>query len=123
MIAETISARTDRSRPTVMTAPTMVRSCSIPGKPLELGAMSITAGLVYEAMDGSAMRWSPLAHAREAPAPDGAGAQNPGGSELLADADQPVHPRDTCTGEHGPAEGDQHPDAALGGGGVVAGAR
>src|SRR5699024_4321080 len=122
MTAETISARTDRIRPTVMTAPTMVRSCSIPGKPLELGSMSITAVLLHEAMDGSAIRCSPLPHTREAPAPDGAGAQKPSGSELLADADQPVHPRDTGTGEHCPAEGDQHSDTAFGGGGVVAGA-
>lgn len=41
-IAETIRARMERIRPTVMTAPTMMRNCSIPGSPVPFGSMSIT---------------------------------------------------------------------------------
>src|SRR5690625_2669508 len=46
-IAETISASTDRMRPTVITAPTMSRSWSMPGRPELLGSMSITAELLW----------------------------------------------------------------------------
>src|SRR5690625_2477964 len=46
-IAETIRASTDRMRPTVITAPTMSRSCSMPGRPELLGSMSITAELLW----------------------------------------------------------------------------
>jgi hypothetical protein len=43
-IAETISARTERIRPMVITAPTMVRSWLIPGSPLVLGSMLMSIG-------------------------------------------------------------------------------
>ena len=43
-IADTISARTDRMRPMVITAPTMVRSWLIPGRPLVLGSMLMSIG-------------------------------------------------------------------------------
>ena len=41
-IAEMIIASTLRMSPTVITAPTITRSCSIPGSPVQLGSMSIT---------------------------------------------------------------------------------
>ena len=43
-IAETISASTLRIRPMVITAPTMVRSWLIPGRPLVLGSMLMSIG-------------------------------------------------------------------------------
>ena len=43
-IADTINASTDRMRPMVITAPTMVRSWLIPGNPLVLGSMSMSIG-------------------------------------------------------------------------------
>src|SRR5690606_6631106 len=43
-IAETINAKTDRMRPMVMTAPTMVRSWAMPGRPESLGLMSTCIG-------------------------------------------------------------------------------
>src|SRR5690625_1703094 len=124
MIAETISARTLRIRPTVMTAPTMMRSCSMPGKPLELGSMSITAVLLFRE-DGRFCRQVLAAamQTKERPPRSGWALRSQGGSELLADAEQPVHPGDTGTGQDRAAEGDQHSDAAFGGGGIVTGAR
>ncbi|MPM30983.1 hypothetical protein SDC9_77536 [bioreactor metagenome] len=62
-------------------------------------------------------------HTKKRPPPEGRALRSQGGSELLADAEQPVHPGDTGTGEDCAAEGDQHSDAAFGGGGIVAGAR
>ena len=43
-IAEMISASTERMSPTVMTAPTMVRNCAIPGRPESFGVMSMSIG-------------------------------------------------------------------------------
>ena len=43
-IADTISARTLRIKPMVITAPTMVRSWLIPGRPLVLGSMLMSIG-------------------------------------------------------------------------------
>lgn len=45
-IAEMINARTERMRPTVMTAPTMMRNCSIPGSPVPFGSISIKGVLL-----------------------------------------------------------------------------
>src|SRR5690606_19025685 len=38
--------RTERIRPTVMTAPTMMRNCSIPGSPVPFGSISIIGVLL-----------------------------------------------------------------------------
>src|SRR5690625_452695 len=43
-IADTMRANTDRMRPTVMTAPTMVRNWLMPGSPELLGSISICIG-------------------------------------------------------------------------------
>src|SRR5690625_3449163 len=43
-IADTISARTLRMRPMVITAPTMVRSWLMPGRPESFGSMSMSIG-------------------------------------------------------------------------------
>ncbi len=60
----------------------------------------------------------------EAPAPEEPGrAQSVSWSELSADVDEPVHPRDPATGEDGGTERDQHADAPLGRCRVVPGAR
>src|SRR5699024_9104984 len=55
-IAETINAKTLRIRPTVMIAPTMVRSWSIPGSPESLGLMSISAGMTGTRLAASVTR-------------------------------------------------------------------
>lgn len=39
-----MSARTERIRPMVVTAPTIVRNCAMPGRPLELGLMLMSIG-------------------------------------------------------------------------------
>src|SRR5699024_425997 len=43
-IAEMINARTDRMRPMVITAPTIVRSWAMPGRPSLLGSMLMSIG-------------------------------------------------------------------------------
>src|SRR5699024_1370422 len=43
-----------------------------------------------------------------------------GGSKLLAEVDEPVHPRHPGTGEDGGTDGDEDADAAFACGGVVA---
>ncbi len=43
-IAEMISASTDRISPMAITAPTIVRSCEIPGSPSSFGVMSTSIG-------------------------------------------------------------------------------
>ena len=45
-IAEMISASTDRIRPIVITASTMLRSCAIPGSPSSFGVMSTSIGSI-----------------------------------------------------------------------------
>lgn len=39
-----INANTDKIRPIVMIAPTIVRNCEIPGNPLSFGLMLISSG-------------------------------------------------------------------------------
>lgn len=43
-IAKMISASTDKIRPIVIIAPTMLRSCAIPGSPSSFGVMSTSVG-------------------------------------------------------------------------------
>src|SRR5690625_4147258 len=144
-IADTISARTLRMRPMVITAPTMVRSWLMPGRPESFGSMSMSIGTsaANEATVSVArVRMVMAGRSFVAPArgvlasrcaalpettsghplfsrgwPRGAG----NGSELSADADEPVHPGHAAAGEDRRAERDEDPGAGLAGGGVVPG--
>ena len=55
-IALMMRARTERMRPTVMTAPTMVRSCAMPGRPSLLGSMLMSIGTTIGAVRTVAAR-------------------------------------------------------------------
>ena len=55
-MAEMMRASTLKIRPTVITAPTMVRSCAIPGRPESFGLMSISIGSSEMSSTGPSMR-------------------------------------------------------------------
>src|SRR5690606_32086492 len=101
--ADTISARTLRIRPMVMTAPTMILSCSMPGSPVPLGSMSITAALLLTG------RWV-LGCQVHGPSRtfDIQGRM----SEAGADVEEEVDPRDPGARESCGA--DRHPQAGAG---------
>src|SRR5699024_3693346 len=135
-MAEMISARTDRIRPMVMTAPTMVRSWAMPGSPSSLGVMSTSIGisagravmrsntvslLVDEPAErrGTRMRFSTQVHAR----PHASRRESSEAEvdlELLAQVDEPVQPGHPTTGQDCGTEGDEDTGAGLPSRAVVA---
>src|SRR5690625_2892328 len=101
-IAETISARTARIRPTVMTAPTMVRSCAMPGRPSVFGSMSICARMTPTSLRSMAgFSVSLMAWLRRRV------------SQTGADVEEVVRPGECGPGEGRGAQGDPHAGAGT----------
>src|SRR5690625_2990711 len=125
-IADTMSANTLRMRPTVMTAPTMVRNWLIPGRPELLGSISICIGNNAETT-GAASARTVRVFTIQAPSIRGStvllpkqvhphAQQRPRHMEWCgrqgmwlegrAEVDEPVHPGDCATCEdRGPQRG------------------
>src|SRR6478752_6373368 len=104
-IAATISARTLRMRPTVMTAPTIVRNCSMPGSPVPLGVMSITVLLPR-------CKWADVSEERQG-SPSIAIEVTPvvtRGLQRRADTDEEIEPCHAGAGGHRGCDADREPD-------------